>query len=238
MSEELKTFFENNLKRMSYASWVDMDKGYLFIETPKVACTTIKVALQQISGFALPEKVMQIHYRTPAEKFVANISNYLECLDDIASDKVFKFAFVRNPYTRLISAYQDKIVNSKGDFWERYRTQIRVFNDLDSHQEIQFKHFINYVCALPDNKRDIHWRSQFNLLKPQIIPYNFIGKQERFNNDFSYVLERLQQANPEPFLAPTNQTEPVNLADFYDEELLSMVASAFEKDFSFFNYEP
>lgn len=186
--------------RFAYASWVDVEIGYFYVETPKVACSKIKSVLQSLSGFPIPSEVMSIHYRKPPSEFVSDIfslddQSYKRSLDDL-----FKFCFVRDPFERLYSAYKDKVINSKGDFWDNYRKQIRSINKLTDSCDITFESFVNYVEITPDHERDIHWRSQSRLLKPSLIPYDFIGNQETFDRDFSHVLSVLGCENTEQFI--------------------------------------
>jgi hypothetical protein len=230
-------FIHKNWKRLTYASWVSKENHFFYMETPKVACSTIKVALQKICDFELPNDLMQIHYRMPPEKFVKNITDYTNDLDSILeSDDIFKFCFVRSPYTRTLSAYKDKIVKSKGKFWDRYREQIISLNGKNISDQITFDDFLLFIESTPDNKRDIHWRTQTSLLNLDVFQYDFIGKQESFDTDFSYVLGRLVALNYRALVGNKVNSSNVEAKFPMTELQLQRIKIIYAKDFENFGY--
>lgn len=235
----INDFIKQNKNRLSYASWVNLDKNFLYIETPKVACSTIKVALQKISGLELPENIMSIHYRNPPSKFVKNLYSYPNDIDYILnSNNIFKFCFVRNPYTRLVSAYKDKIIGSKGKFWEVYRCDIKAMFDLNDTEDISFENFVKYVASIDDHKRDIHWRSQFSLLRPDVIKYDFIGFQESFDVSFAYVLGKIGADDLfEHISSRVNETSEKRININLNADIKDLIYNIYKKDFVFFKYD-
>ncbi|WP_161594654.1 sulfotransferase family protein [Marimonas lutisalis] len=228
--------FRRNRNRWDYATWFSLDKGFFYVETPKVACTKIKLTLQEISGFPIPRDKQQIHYRREG-RFVGSIVGHLDTCDEIlASGMVYSFSFVRNPVDRLVSAYKDKIVRSRGPFWEKYRMQIRNMLELDALQDVRFEHFLNWVEETPDNMRDIHWRSQYNLLKPDIISYDKIGKQENFNSDFLEVMSAIGVRNADVLIDGRENATHEILDMNFNESIRRRIQSVYAKDFEFFNY--
>lgn len=188
---ELKKFnIELNSNRLNYSSWVSEKYNYIYIENPKVACTKIKSILQVSEGFELPKNIMDIHYRKNGV-FVKNLLDIWEKEKENLDWKYFIFSFVRNPFSRIESAFKDKVLNSLGRFWENYRQEIKKFNNLSINEGIEFIHFCRYIESIPDSKRDIHWRSQSKLLFFDQINYDFIGKFESFNLDMDYVVKKL-----------------------------------------------
>jgi len=191
MPKPVGKLFCSNLNRWTYATWMSIDRNYLYVETPKVCCTTIKQVLQRGAGLKLPAQEQKIHYRNPSFEYVDSVRNFIDCVDGLIDRGLFVFAFTRSPYERLISAYRDKVLRSQGKFWNSYRESIRDLNGLRSDEEISFRAFINYVEDTPDRKRDIHWRSQAMLLRPDVIKYSFLGRFDSFREDLSKVLEIL-----------------------------------------------
>lgn len=243
--------YKENPSRWSYASWVDPEKGFLYIETPKVACTKIKKELQLLCSLPIPGNLNDIHYRQPSEDYVRGLADFEENFNEIFNDKIFRFCFVRHPKARLISAYRDKIILSKGPFWEKYRRQIRNMHALGEGQHITFINFLEYVASIPDKKRDIHWRSQSELLRPEVFKYNFIGRQENFNHDFSHVLTKLGITNPEKYLQSrenvshasnkeiqylfsTGEAHETELAD--SPKVDELISEIYSPDFGLFGY--
>lgn len=191
MPKPVGKLFCSGLDRWTYATWMSVDQNYLYVETPKVCCTTIKQILQRGAGLRLPDQEQEIHYRRPSFEYVDSVHNFIDCIDGLIDRGLFVFAFTRHPYERLVSAYRDKVLRSQGRFWESYRRSIRDLNGLQSGETISFSAFVNYVEGMPDRKRDIHWRSQALLLRPDVIKYSFLGKFDNFQEDLSRVLDVL-----------------------------------------------
>lgn len=125
-----------------------------------------------------------------------------------------KFGFVRNPYHRIVSAYLDKVV--KWPF-ESAEYQVQMYGLYGENHEMRalrnrtkpsFKEFlsaIEKVIAMPrtrtsdlnhpdsfeDNssRRDLHWRPQVELLHPDLIHFDFLGRFDRMDDDKQHVLK-------------------------------------------------
>ncbi len=108
----------------------------------------------------------------------------------------FKFAFVRNPEERFISAWKDKVLRQN-------------YFDFDPKQHDEMKileNFVNHVYKMDIWKCDEHLRCQCSLI--DIENADFIGRFENFENDFSkvaekvnldkYVINHLNSTKPKP----------------------------------------
>ncbi|WP_196799729.1 sulfotransferase family protein [Thioalkalivibrio sulfidiphilus] len=214
-----------------------MDKKYFYVETPKVACTKIKSILQVISGYSLPSRLNSIHYREHKKDFVRSIVDYLdECEAILSNPSVLKFCFVRNPVSRIVSAYKDKILTSEGKFWDRYRSSIRAFGGLPENGFISLETFVSWVESVPDAERDIHWRSQFALLRPDVINYDMLGKQETFDEDLERILQAIGIMEPRNWVRG-RQNESATI--YLQKELssvLPVIYRIYSKDFDAFSY--
>lgn len=91
----------------------------------------------------------------------------------------FKFSFVRNPETRFISAWKDKVL--KQNYFRFTNEELEKMQDLD--------HFISWVEKLDIDKCDEHLRSQNSLIDLNNI--DFLGRFENFQNDFNTVMNQL-----------------------------------------------
>lgn len=232
----LANFFRRNPHRWSYATWCSIEKGFLYVENPKVACTTIKQVLQVLSGFQLPPNEQAIHYRSSAELFVPNIFEYIDELEIRDFRGVYIFSIVRDPATRLISAYKDKILRSKGKFWENYRREIRDMHCLEGDVEISIEHFVDYVEAKPDQSRDPHWRSQYALLNPNDIPYHRIGRFERFEDDFREIIGNIAPEDSTVEVLESNSTDGHLNLGVEMSALCARIRSIYSNDCEFFGY--
>ncbi len=184
-SHPLRKIFPYPVGRSDYLIHCSERARMIYVETPKVACSTIKRMLQvvELNGdlSRLPE---QVHDRKASPlKSPKTIEN--DVRDLFFGGGYFLFSFVRNPYTRVLSAYLDKFVNNA---WERNRRAPKL--GLDPDAEITFSDFLRAVRMQRDSEKDIHWMPQAFLLQPKKISYDFIGRFENFQIGFDLVAKR------------------------------------------------
>lgn len=157
----------------------------------------------------------------------ADIEIFKTIHDDNNYKDYYKFAFVRNPLDRTLSAYY--------------------YNGYDKHTS--FKNFIKkdliniYLVNVTKQNHlyNNHFAPQYKFTHFNGIQYvDFIGKFENFKNDFEFVLNKLNiKYNKEfPIMAKTKKNIIYkNYIDAYDDETIDIVKKIYEFDFKLFNYE-
>lgn len=115
-----------------------------------------------------------------------------------------KFIFVRNPYTRLLSGYVDKIYSPNPYYWKLGAKAVRHARKIETPcgHETTFKEFVDYIIHAHDRKleRDEHFIPGHEMCIPCQIQYNYIGKIETFIGDTFYILEKLNLTQYLPYL--------------------------------------
>jgi hypothetical protein len=149
----------------------------------------------------------------------------------------FKFTFVRNPYSRLLSCYLDRILPKKS---RPYRELLRILNQQDQYLP-SFSEFVEAICDQDVYSQNNHWRVQYFDAMCDKIDYQFIGKQESFLDDINHIYSRIFNSSlPSKFQsvnASPSQTSAVNRNhDFWDSSLKKLVAQKYSVDFDFFMY--
>lgn len=127
----------------------------------------------------------------------------------------FRFIFVRNPYSRIWSAYIDKFflldfwiteVPSFLDFWKeeedrQWGSEVkearprRIFGKCG--QDVSFAEFLTYVAAKGEKEPERlngHWRPVEHLCSANYFCPHFVGHVETFQQDSAYVLERMNMS--------------------------------------------
>lgn len=135
----------------------------------------------------------------------------------------FKFAFVRNPYSRLFSIYKD--------FHKRHNHQ------WDS--EIKSKNtFESFILDLENSgySKYIHLQPQFEYVRFQNqIGVDFLGKYENLNEDFKKVETILGLPSKELIKIRASGNQP--LRPNYTDEMKKVVQRVYAEDFERFGYE-
>ena len=134
----------------------------------------------------------------------------------------FKFAFVRNPWDRLVSAWYQKI-------YER-----NTYNFSPSvHAELQnFENFVFYCSTMNVKIGNPHFRLQSALIDLNEVDY--IGKFENFDEDLKRLFKIL--GLPITQIPHQNKSKRKNYKSYYTEDTMQQVAKIYQKDIQVFGY--
>ena len=105
----------------------------------------------------------------------------------------FKFAFVRNPWDRLVSCYSQKLLDVKRDRLGQRSNLSPSISGIELYNGMPFDEFVRAVHAIPDKEANIHFRSQCATVCDEDggIMADFVGHFETLGEDFAYVAERI-----------------------------------------------
>ena len=209
----------------------------IYVEVPKTGCTTIKRALQlaELDGDAskIPKNV---HDRSLSP--LLSPRHDREAFDAAWDDPAYvNFAFVRNPYTRTLSAYLDKIVIND---WERERRLPALGFKADAL--VSFVEFLQRVAEQEPREMDIHWAPQHLLVGPHENTYDRIFRFETFRDAatrlFSEIgIDQVEGVLPMVESLPHHATGAGDkLGQHYGPDEQKLVAQIFAADFEQFGY--
>jgi hypothetical protein len=193
---------------------VDMDLGFFYNRIPKAANSTVIINLARIRfGREISSKAAKKMFKTPSALHAGEVSRF---------PLLFKFTVVRNPYTRTLSAYLDKV--------ER-----RALRD---NKESSFRDFL-YSLKKGKLYSNAHWAPQNALLLLPVDQFDFIGKVETIETDLAFIKETILKKRPEEPIKSflNNSTGAVRkLKAYYDSETAELVRMLFRDDFETFGY--
>lgn len=153
------------------------DHGIVFMLLPKVANTSIKFAIAQALGLA----VEKIH--SP------DLFEYISSAEARAFPH--RIAFVRDPLTRLLSCYRDKVIGNPGN------GVAKGLESLGIKQHMPFLQFVEAVADLPDQHCHgvgQHFRSQsYSLVDADGVIPNRVGRFESLHADWQRVCDFVQE---------------------------------------------
>jgi len=208
--------------------YINDEHRYIFFRIPKNANSFIianLLLLQNGSRLSLPEVDMlktrqsSIHLLTwkEAEK---KLNTY------------FTFLVVRNPYSRVASAYLDKIVREKPPIMK-----VRNRLGLNAVAPISFKQFVEYLLIEGALLDDSHWAPQSDLVPLSDYYFNFVARFETLVDDTAFILQTIYGRSLVTPLAQEHATNASSmLVDLYDDDLIDSVHQLYRQDFNRFGY--
>jgi hypothetical protein len=210
------------------------EQRLVYVSIPKVASTSIKLATmgQSTGGAHLGDREqLQIHREA--------VGNQVFRLPSRASN-YFKFAFVRNPFDRMVSCFEDKARNEDQHtghyhFESRYNKWVirRLFGD-EFRPTMSFEEFLALVGRIPDWLADSHFKSQYSMLYQHGKPIpDYIGKFENLAADWDRIaaehnLGQLQKSNVSPHRTWKEY--------YHNGSTIEAVRRRYQKDIEVFGY--
>lgn len=221
----------------------------VFAYVPKAACTNWKAVLRHLSGYAdyLDSAIAHDRQRNGLQS-LAEVANWQEILDSAA---IRKYAFVRNPFTRVLSAYLNKIEPyALGDGgWQRpYFASVYAAVDdyrrreLPEEPRVSLAVFLRWLADSGDPlTEDEHWLPQERILCPPLVRYDFVGRFERLAEDAATLLRRMGATVPFPTreaLEFPGTHADRQVGTYYGESEAALVRRIYADDFTAFGYSP
>ena len=210
----------------------------LFVHVPKTAGQSVESFFLGLHGLSWENRAPLLlkpnpdPARGPERLAHLTAQEYVGCgyVTEQRFRKFFKFAFVRNPWDRLVSVYHYK------GFKDRYSFRDFILRGMSFENRYLgvYRHLMPQYEYLYDNKG--------NLL------VDFIGRFENLQNDFEEVCKKLRiEPGMLPHRNPTKgrgvDTEgggargsKLNYTAYYDPELVKIVGDLYAKDVATFGY--
>ena len=189
---------------------------FAFIANPKTGCTSVSTALENINdtkkiiGNLVPKDHNNYLYskHTSCSEFQNNHSEF---------NDYFKFAFVRNPWDRVVS-------------WYNFSMYLSNVKNVETDRNITGKDFLSFIHEFENiwaNKQ----QNQCNFTEC----CDFIGRFENLQDDFNTICDKIKI--PQQQLPHFNKTKHKSYTEYYDDETKSIVAEIFSKDIEYFGYK-
>jgi hypothetical protein len=184
-------------------------REYIFIHLIKTAGTSVGNALDLESKLHLPAK--EIIRRVGRDKW----------------ETCYKFAFVRNPWDKVVS---------------QYKYNIKMNHSKMKDCPISFEKWL--YSSLGDKKdiayydRPLHFASQLDWILDdrEEVSVNHIGKFENLVEDFNIIRKELGIIKHLPFLNSSKALGNKPYQDYYTNEMAQLVAEKCKKDIDYFGY--
>ena len=223
---------------------VSDDRMFIYFVIQKVACSSVKTALLPLfdvstDGFETVRgdgtTGIRVHKLFDASGYQIGKKRLLAGLKD-EYETYFKFAFVRNPWDRLVSCYSEKLgPNGPG-------MRLPDDSDVELYPNMPFAEFVEAVYMTPDSKANIHFQSQHQAICDSGSSYtilaDFVGRFEKLEADFDVVAKRIggTQSLQLPHILRSKRRNFRPYTDFYDDRLKHLVYERYKEDIEIFDY--
>jgi hypothetical protein len=149
----------------------------------------------------------------------------------IGMDKAFKFAFVRNPWDRFISAFfHAPGITSFERNKEAFRDFVRFIAEKDlSAPGFTYPNISNWPLHH-------HFLPQWFFIckKDGSVGVDFLGRYENLQEDWELICSRVGVSCPLPHLRNGGHRD---YREYYDRETCNIVGRAYERDIDLLGYE-
>jgi hypothetical protein len=211
--------FPTPIESVDFRGLIDGELRVFYNRVPKAANTSVVFSLAKLKTGKEPTTMrVKRSFAKPSdlsEQQVIEFASY------------FKFTFVREPYSRVLSAYLSKIARGLIKL-KRARLSAKP----------TFSEFCRYLAegGLYENA---HWAPQTTLMLIPLSTFDFIGKVESIDSDLRVVLSRL--GAPDPASVAMSYSSFVGRAreragDYYDPDSRKLIAKLYQHDFDTFGY--
>jgi hypothetical protein len=208
----------------------------IYFPIPKVASTSLKIMFSDLLGVAAPNPdapEKNAHIRNfpyvKRQKIAADYADY------------FKFAIVRNPFSRVLSCFSNKILKkpvNRGGFVNGVSKGLHLRYGGRFFGGMTLDEFMENVATIPDTEADAHFRSQWTFLADYDgkILTDYVAKFESLPEGMEYIRSKI---NLPPIVVPHLLKSGSNddWAAQFSEHGRKLVHERYARDFELFGYE-
>jgi len=191
--------------------FVDHKNKFVFVHIPKCGGRSIKKVFD-----------LKLHDHYGLSELGFKSTDY--CPELVAED-LFKFAFVRNPWDRFVSAYE-YLKRGGIPFYDRLKTLVI---------KKEYPEFKDFLLAKEVWQQWVFFYPQLEFITVNgSIKTDFVGRFENFQNDFDLICDQIDYSKVK--LPHVNKTKHAHYTEYYDDQSIKIIARSFEEDIDTFKY--
>jgi hypothetical protein len=232
--------------RLRYSTFVSVAGRYLYFAVPKAACTSMKLLLRELHGAPPLQLYLWPQRETRRDMFVHARQNiHLPSIldldnaaqrDVLESPDFLRMTVVRNPYTRLLSVWKNKVLLCEPGFENIYAEIRGRLPGGRGEQLVSFVEFVNYIGGASDSQsRYSHWQRQIDRVFFKAIDFTHIGKVENMELTIQHLRRHLGLCEPLRVLHSNRSINSPRVS--FTHELADKIYSFYAEDFATFGYE-
>ena len=242
MGKVTRAFMEQvGWRSLNLHTHISLVHGYAYFEVPKAGCGTMKATLGSAEAARSHPGLVELvqenpHDRSRATPFVKPFQLPAKQLEEVLASKHFRrFAVVRDPASRLLSAYLEKIrqgLRQSGPVMEALGSDAPA-----TPQEITLAQFVGVVARQTSREQDPHWRRQVDLIGYGTIRHDAVIHLEQLDDSWDVIADLTGIEDLKGQFYCRNSTGASAKVDAeYTPELLASVAETYAGDYRAFGY--
>jgi len=205
--------------------------NFAYLTIPKAANSSVKYALlptisKSQNDTIHDSPIIQNLHRTDKDLYV-----YSDKQSVLHKDYSLVFAVVRNSWTRIASCYIDKIQHAFH----------KPFAEYGMSPDTSFSEFVETIAQIPDDRSEIHFRSQLSFLflgdiylpnltlKVESLNAQWPIIQSYFHSKYDLRIEDMKQIC---------KRGNGKYADMYDRRTSKLIEQRYSDEIAFFNFSP
>lgn len=203
------------------------EQKLLYLSISKAACSSIKASILSLDRQENYQRLHGAVAREGDQLYDAPLKDYPD---------YFKFTFVRNPFDRLVSCYENKYHTDRALLGKELKHLYFDYYLMGYlRKDRGFAEFARRVRRIPDKWADKHLISQFSRVRDKDGKQylDFIGRFENLAVDYEPIRAKYNLAP----LTVYNKTGKGNWMDYYDEKTARLVYERYRQDIEAFGYE-
>ncbi|XP_054751002.2 carbohydrate sulfotransferase 11-like [Lytechinus pictus] len=232
--------------------YVNDKHNLLYCFVPKVGCSNWKRVMMILNGSKKKLSEIssdEVHFNNGMKR----LAGFTPRDRQHKLETYKKFIYVRNPFVRLLSAFNNKYGNiiqyRKDKYFQGFaKTIMKQFRphatsrELRTGENITWTEFVKFLTQPKRPFFDDHWEEMFKICAPCKIKYDYVGNLETVVDDAKYMLTDLQLDSFVDYPSksnshPTNSTETFEKAfRILPKDSLQKLWKIYEKDFEIFGF--
>lgn len=215
---------------------ISHNKKFCYFRIPKAANSTVIASLfaaeygkAYFQESELHTKIKSQMYEHPCSLSKTQVNNLL--------DNYYKFTFVRNPYTRFLSSFLDKVQRPDA----KQRKMVANFLNKSVKEELSIYDFLDFLDYKPNLNSNAHWCLQKDIILLPKEKIDFIGRFENLKEDLATVIRVIfhyeiddQIVNIKTHSTGANK----KISMLRSDQIYKRVFKIYEEDFDYFEYSP
>jgi hypothetical protein len=229
------------------------DLRLVFVPVPKASCTSLMWALAETVGIEAERFTASRGREVTRELTIHDMSGWPDerrlglrdpdsLTDALTAEGWLRFTVVRDPFRRLWSAWQSKVLLGDPQFIAKFDDTSWYPRDVSSPEAVLhgFRMFVDALQADPALvHQDVHWAPQVDLTGHPDFPLDHIGRVEDLGTTLETVQTHLVSTGHSlPELRRTNVTPIPYVDELFQQSDVDILSKVYADDLSTFGYEP